>query len=142
MAETEVVQQSWLNWFFSSLGFGYALLLPAVALICFVLTLIVVIRGRGPMAAAAIVLVVPTPFLIGIVAGLRGGIASYAVIAMSSTPPKPAEVAAGISTALIAPFVGLLLMAPSYLVAVAGTLIRSILIRGLGEAGESAHVNR
>ena len=132
MSEEVVVQQSMLGWIFSSLGLWYTLILPAVALVCFVLTLLLVLRGRGPMAAAAIALIVPVPFLIGIAAALRGAMASFIVIASSSTPAKPSEIAVGISTALVVPLVSLFLMVPSYLVAVAGATIR-----GLASDGES-----
>ena len=130
MSEEVGVQQSRLGWIFSSLGLWYTLILPAVALVCFVLTLLLVLRGRGPMAAAAIALIVPVPFLIGIAAALRGAMASFIVIASSSTPAKPSEIAVGISTALVVPLVSLFLMVPSYLVAVAGATIRALVSDG------------
>jgi len=52
--------------------------------------------------------------LIGSFAAIRSVIASCSVIATSGTPSRPAEVAAGISTALLAPLVGMLFMTPGY----------------------------
>jgi hypothetical protein len=123
--DAEAVQQSFVAWIFSSLGFPYVVLLPLAGLLCFLLALILVLRGKGPMAAASLVLIVPVPFLIGVFAAIRGGIASYTVIAMSTTNPKPSDVAAGISTALVAPLVGMLLMVPGYATAMLGAFIRS-----------------
>ena len=57
--------------------------------------MIVVIRGKGSMAAAGLVLIVHVPFLIGILSATQGAIVSYDWIAMSATSPSPAEVADG-----------------------------------------------
>jgi hypothetical protein len=124
-ANAEFVQQSYLSWMFASLG-AYALLLPLAGLLCFLLALVLVVRGKGPMAAASLILIVHVPLLIGVFAAIHGGIASYMVIAASSTTPKPSEVAAGISTALVAPLIGMMLMVPGYATAAVGGFIRSL----------------
>jgi hypothetical protein len=118
-------QQSYLAWMFAALG-PYALLLPLAGLLCFLLALVIVVRGKGPMAAASLILIVHVPLLIGVFAAIQGGIASYMVIAASATTPKPSEVAAGISTALFAPLVGMMLMVPGYATAAIGAFIRSL----------------
>jgi hypothetical protein len=120
------VQQSLLSWMLAALGFPYVILLPLAGLLSFVFALIVVVRGRGPMAGAATVLIVHVPLLIGVFAAIEGAIASYTVIAMSGATAKPSDVAAGWSTALVAPLVGMLLMAPGYAVAAFGAFIRSV----------------
>ncbi len=89
--DAEAVQQSFVAWVFSSLGFPYVILLPLAGVLCFLPALILVLRGKGPMAAASLVLIVPVPFLIGVFAAIRAGIASYTVIAMSTTTPKPSD---------------------------------------------------
>jgi biopolymer transport protein ExbB/TolQ len=89
--------------------------------------LLLVIRGRSWAAGTAIVLLVPLPFLVGLFGSIEGAIMSYMVIAYSSPAPKPAHVAEGISTALVTALVGMLLMAPSYVLAVAGLFVRSML---------------
>jgi hypothetical protein len=132
--DVEPVQQSYLGWMVTALGFPYLFLLPLAGLVAFLLALIIVLRGKGAMAAASLILIVHVPLLIGVFAALQGGIASYTVIAMSETTPKPSEIAAGISTALVAPMVGMLLMAPGYATAALGAFIRC-----LGANAEASH---
>ena len=120
------VQQSFSSWIFTALGFKYALLLPVSALVGFVLTLVVVVRGKGPMAGVALVLVVPLPLLIGIFAAIEGGIRSYMVIAMLHTDPAPGREAEVIATLLVAPMIGMSLITPSYILATFGSLLRSL----------------
>jgi hypothetical protein len=119
------VPQSFLSWILTALGFRYAILLPMSALVGFVLTLVVVVRGKGPMAAAALLLIVPIPFLIGVFAAIEGGVLSFRVMATLVTDPPPGHVAHAISTLLVAPMVGMSLMAPSYILAILGSLVRS-----------------
>jgi hypothetical protein len=123
----EFVQQSYLGWMLTSLG-AYALLLPLAGLLCFLLALVLVVRGKGPMAIASLILIVHVPLLIGVFAAIQGGIASYTVIAASATAPKPSDVAVGISTALFAPLVGMMLMVPGYATAAVGAFIRSLIV--------------
>lgn len=124
--EAEPVQQSLLAWLVMALGPLYLILLPLVGLVSFILALVIVMRGRGPMAAASLVLIVNAPLLIGVFAAIQGTLASYRVIAMSTTTPKPAELAVGISLALVAPMVAMLLAVPGYATAAIGGFIRSI----------------
>ncbi len=126
MPEAEPVRQSLLSWALTALGFPYVFLLPLAGLLCFLLVLIVVLRGKGPMAAASLILIVPLPLLIGVFAAIQGGIASYTVIATSAATPKPSDVAAGISTALFAPLVGMIFMVPGYATAALGAFIRGL----------------
>lgn len=125
--------QSKLKWLFNALGVEYSLLLPLAALLAFVLTLILVIRGRGPLATAALVFAVPLPFMVGVYGFFDGMVASFIVIAQSTVSPKPSEYAAGISTALVTPLVGMFLMAPSYLLALFGSLIRAMIHKREGD---------
>ena len=127
MAEefAEPVRQSYLMWLISALGWKYTLLLPLAGLVAFALTLALVIRGRGAAQVGALLFIVPLPFYLGIVGVLDGVMAMYQVIAMSDTTPKPSMLAMGISMALVAGWVGMLLTVPSYLAASAGLLIRA-----------------
>lgn len=122
-------QQSLLAWAASALGPSYIILLPLSALVSFAFVVILLFRGRGPMAAASILLFVHAPLLIGVFAAIQGLISSYQVIALSGATPKPAEVAVGFSTALFAPLVALVFQTPSYVAAAVGTFIRSLLDR-------------
>lgn len=126
MQDSEPIRQSLLSAVFQALGFSYTILLPLAALLSFLLVLLIVLRGKGPMAAAGLVLIVNAPLLIGLFAAVQGGLASFSVIAMSSTSPHPAEIAAGISTALYAPLVAILLTAPAYATAAFGAFFRSL----------------
>jgi len=125
MPDAEPVQQTLLSWMFTALGFRYAILLPLAGLLSFLLALLIVLRGKGPMACAALILIVHVPLFIGVFAAIQGAIASYTVIAMSAAAPKPSDLAVGISTALVAPLVGLIVMVPGYAIAALGALIRS-----------------
>lgn len=118
-------QESFLMWMIRSVGMIGMLQLP-VGLFCFVLTLLIVIRGNGPFAAAALTLIVPIPFLLGIFGMLHAMILSFQIIATSTVAPKPYQLADGVSTALFTPIVGLVLMTPSYLVAIGGSFVRSL----------------
>ena len=128
MAEefAEPVRQSYLMWVVSALGWRYVVLLPLAGIVTLVLTLILLIRGRGSAQTGALLFIVPLPFYLGIVGVLDGLISSYQVIAMSQMAPKPSEVAMGISMSLVSAWVGLLLTVPSYVAASAGLLIRAL----------------
>jgi hypothetical protein len=63
-------KESLLSWMLHALGAKYVILLPVSALVGFVLTLIVVIRGKGPMAGVALMLIIPIPFLISLFASV------------------------------------------------------------------------
>ncbi len=126
MASSEAVPQSFLSMTFQSLGFFYTAALFFAALVSFVLTIVILVRGRGPMSAAALVLIVNVPLMIGLFAAFQGMIASMQVMAMSGSTPKPAELMAGFATAMFAPLTALFLMVPSYSVAAIGAFIRSM----------------
>ena len=118
--------QNFLIWFIGALGWKYTLLLPASALLSFLLTAALVIAGKGKTTGAALGFIVAIPFLIGILGMIDGCIASFMVIAHSSASPKPSEWAAGMSTAMVTPLTGMTLMVPSYLLATVGLTIRAL----------------
>jgi hypothetical protein len=118
-------QESMLSWTYHALGLTYALVLPLAGFIAFVLALILVIRG-GNYAGSALLLVVPIPLLIGLFGFLDGLISGYQMLATPNSVARPWELAAAMSTALMTPLVGMLLMAPAYLVAMVGLFIRTM----------------
>ncbi len=65
------VGQSYLMWFLQTLGLG-GLLVALAALTAFVLTLVVVLRGRGTTVGAALVFMVPLPVLVSVFWVLKG----------------------------------------------------------------------
>ena len=127
------VGQSYLMWFLQTLGLG-GLLVALAALTAFVLTLVVVLRGRGTNVGAALVFIVPLPVLVSVFWVLKGMIASFSVITTSNVELKGSEVAGGISEMLVTPFFGLLSMAPSYLLAMFFLFGRSVQAGSTGEA--------
>ncbi|MDZ4780473.1 MAG: hypothetical protein SGJ19_09500, partial [Planctomycetia bacterium] len=92
------VQQSSVAWLFDALGVQYTVLLLLAGLIGFLIALAVVLRGRGPMAAAALLLAVSLPLLVGVYGAFDGAMESLFVIAQSTVAPRPSEIAAGVST--------------------------------------------
>lgn len=123
--QAEPVQQSFLSWAASALPQPLLLLLVLGGFVSFVLALILVTRGKGAMAAAALVLIVHVPVFIGVLAALNGAINAFVVVATSETAPKPSEIAAGVSAALIGPLLGIVLASPGYAVAAVGAFLRS-----------------
>jgi hypothetical protein len=124
--EAQPRSRSFLMWVIHALGWKYVLLLPASALLSFVLTLLLVIAGKGRTTGAALGFIVAIPFLLGLLGMFEGMMASFAVIASSTSAPKPSQVAEGISTSIVTPLAGMVLMAPSYLFATVGLSIRAL----------------
>lgn len=118
-------QESFAMWMVRALGL-FALLLPLAGIVCFVLTLLVVLRGNGPFAAAALLLIVSIPLLIGFFGFLQGALTSFQVIATSIRAPQPYEVADGIACGLFSPILGLFVSTPSLLAAGIGSLVRAL----------------
>jgi len=102
-------QQSVLGWLFEGLGLFYGILLPLVFFIGFVLSVIVLIRGKGPMPAVFLVLIVHLPFLIGGLGTLSSLAMNQFVIAQGGGTPDPGKLAESISLANVTMLVGLLL---------------------------------
>ncbi len=130
----EPVQQSFLSWIIESISVPFTLLLLLSGIACFVTALILVRRSKGPMAAAALVLVVHIPLFIGVLAALFGVLHALRTIA-TSTAPRPTDYAAGVSAVLFGPIAGIAMSAPGYAVAVIGAFLRSV-------RDESDHASR
>jgi hypothetical protein len=126
MAEEPIRQHSYLSFIFSALGIRYTFLLPLAGLIAFVVVLFLVLKGKGHALPAALMLIVPLPVLVGFVGVIDGMMASFTVIAMSDTAPKPSAMAEGVAMSLVTAWVGMLLAIPSYLLATIGMCIRSL----------------
>ncbi|MFK7767429.1 MAG: hypothetical protein AB8B55_09430 [Mariniblastus sp.] len=60
-----------LNFLFTSVGPTYAIILPLAGVLCLLLTVALVSRGCGAMAAASILLVVNVPLLISVFAATQ-----------------------------------------------------------------------
>lgn len=119
-----------LGWMFQSLGPIYGVLIPFCGLAVFLGALLVVVGSRRPSVSAAFLVWIPLPLLIGLVGAIHGTISICAVIARTTTPASPSELAAGISMTLFAALFGLLCTLPGYLVIAFGLLLRTIAWRG------------
>jgi hypothetical protein len=118
--------QSMLHFYQQALGTKYLIWLPLTAIIGFVLTLLAVVKWRGSVSVALLILAVPMPIVAGLYGYFDGMLASFQIIAMSTTQPKPSEWAQGEAMALVSVLVGCWLSVPSFLVAVIGTFIHWI----------------
>ncbi|HCS51957.1 hypothetical protein [Rubinisphaera sp.] len=123
-----MVQQSYVGWMLSSLGI-FSLLIPLATLISLAMILTLLMRSRGSMSAAAIISLVPVPFLLGMIACFNGAIEAFQVIALSTVSPKPADLADGISTSLMGMMAGLLFTVPTLLLAILGCFFRAMTAR-------------
>ncbi len=124
--DEDMPSENFLMWLISALGWKYMLLLPASALLSFVLTAVLVVAGKGRTTGAALAFIVAIPFLIGLFGMFDGLMASFMVIARSPTYPKPSVIAAGVSMSIVTPLLGMLLMVPSYLLATVGLSVRAL----------------
>lgn len=118
-------QESFAAWMIRSCGI-WGILSTGTGFLGFLLALLIVFRGEGPFAAAALILIVLAPALIGCCGFLAGMIQSFQVIATSTTSPKPYEIADGIATGLFSPLLGFLMMVPGFAAASLGSLYRSM----------------
>jgi len=124
--DEDLPSQNFLVWFVKALGWRYMLLLPAAALLSFVLTAVLLVAGKGRTTGAALVFIVAIPFLIGLFGMFDGMLASFLEIARSTASVKPSVMAAGVSMSISTPLVGMLLMVPSYLLATVGLSVRAL----------------
>ena len=122
----EPVNDSVLGWMARSMGPFYGPVIPLTGFVVFLGGLLVVASSRRPAVIAAYLVFVPLPLLIGLFGSIHGIIASYSIIAMSTTQPKPSEVAQGISLAMSTSLVGFLATFPAYFVVSIGLFLRTI----------------
>lgn len=119
-------QESLLRFYYSALGLRYSVMLPLSAIVGFVLVVVILKRGRGPLASAALLISLSLPLLVGLHGALDGLFLGFHMIAVSDTQPKPSEIAQAWSMALVAPLLGMMLVGPSLLAALVGSVVRSL----------------
>ncbi len=83
----EVRRQSYLQWYFLSLGAPTLLLIVGVTLLAMALVVVLFLRGRGPAVPAAIVFILPLPLIVGSLAFLGGSITYLYEIAVAGDAP-------------------------------------------------------
>jgi hypothetical protein len=116
-----------LEWYIQSLGWMYTLLLPLSALIAFVLTVALLVFGKGRFTGAALLFIVPLPLLLGMLGTVDGMITSLQVIDSRTSAIPSYEVAYAASSSLATAVVGLWLTVPNWLLATVGLFIRALL---------------
>ena len=128
--------------YFELLG-PFGIHVVGTALLAFILTVLILWRGKGNFAGVALVLVVFSPLMVGMFAGLHLGsrslliVARFALEAGDKLKVSPADhymlaldMISPISTALF-------LSAPTYLLAMIGAFIKAM--RGRGDVTAQSH---
>jgi hypothetical protein len=123
--ESEPVRRSYLEWLFEGIGLPYSLLLPAAALVTFILVIILLRRGRGVELVGALLFVVPMPIFVGCLRIVYDMIEAMQIIAISDSP-KLGEVVYAASAGLATFWYAMILILPSYLLALGGLFLRAI----------------
>jgi hypothetical protein len=118
------------------LGYGYAFLLPAAALISFATVLILILRGKGPELVGTLLLIVPLPVFVGGFGTVQRLFQFNVLISQMNTIPKPSEYAYVTAMCLVPLGLGLLFALPSYLFATIGLTVRALSSRR-SSAGEA-----
>lgn len=121
----EQVQQSMLSWLIHSAG-TLGLLVLISSLIVFVGALVVVFASRRPAVIAACFPWLLLPLWLGFLGALWGGMQWFLIVAGSPIFPEMRHLGEAVSTALISPFLALLLTSPSFLILSAGLFFRTL----------------
>jgi hypothetical protein len=100
-----------------SLGI-YAFVVSLCALIAFVLILMLVLRGKGPLVGSAILLTAPLPVVVGLFGAVQTGLTSSHAIALSANPSGIAEPA---TKMLIIVLYSLVVALPAIALAIVGS---------------------
>ena len=78
-------RQSYLQWYFGTLGIPTLLVIVVAALLAMALMLVVFLRGRGPAVPAAILFLLPLPLIVGAIALVGGTLSYYRELGESTT---------------------------------------------------------
>ena len=129
MHEFEQAQRPEFLTMVESLGWFYMILLPAMpamAAVSFLCVVFLLAKGKGPMAAVAILLFVHAPLLVGLFATIQGLTKSFEIIGMIPRAPSSGVLAVAIGHPLQAMKVAILLTVPTYALAAIWTFVRGI----------------
>jgi len=125
MPDAEPMEVS-VMWGLRLLGPFYSILLLLTGVTCFLLVVVLVVRGKGSIAAAPLLLIAHLPLLIGLFAAVHGGILDYLEIATNGDPPRPATMGSAIARPLVALLGGMLMTFPGYLAATVASFVQAI----------------
>ncbi len=120
--------ESYLMWYLRALGGKNLLLLPTVAILSFVLTLILVSRGNSRFSGTAILVLIMLPMLAGAYGAIDSVIGAMIVLSRvgDEVTLKASEIADGIGSSLLALHTGITLAIPTILAAVIGLFYRGL----------------
>jgi hypothetical protein len=119
--------QPFVVWLFRALGIRYTVFLPFIALLAFVLAGLALWRFKTPVLTAILVAVVPLPLFYGAMGMIDGMMASWSVVSLSGVSVKNSDLAEGAALSLVTMQVGLILLLPTYLLAVVGLTYRALM---------------
>ena len=120
-------ETTYVEWVFSVLAPVDCLLFVVAGTCGFVMTLLMVRRGKGDKPSIGILLCIGLPLLVGLQATVSGMIKGMISIATHATGESNQEdMARVIAMSLFPLLLGILLMIPGYLVATIGLFRRSI----------------
>jgi len=114
---------SLLSFALESVGW-YIIPLLLTGIIGCVLAFIIVKRSKGPLAGAALLLIIHLPLFIGLFAALEGLLSFFMLFGWR--PAKAEELVREAARGLVTPILALIVMSPSYAVAAVGDLIRAL----------------
>lgn len=114
---------------YNGCGVAYLALLTMAAATSLLVSTIATLFARGHYLVVLLAISIMMPVIVGAAGVVDGLYAAYKVIAMSVVAPKPAELALGHLYSLTTLFLGLILCLPSYLIAVVGCVVKSLITR-------------
>lgn len=104
----------------------YVWLLPLVALVSFILVAVVLLKGKGTFAAAAIALLLPLPIWMGFLAMIDWLIISAGVIEQAGVEPEWSAVFGSLAAAISGLWYGVVLAAPAFAMTTTVVITRAI----------------
>lgn len=95
------IQQSYLHWYVTSLGWPTLGVIVGVTLLAMGLIVLLFFRGRGPAVPAAMVFVLPLPLLVGLLCFLSGSISFLSNLSMDGPREQGASLLSYATLALL-----------------------------------------
>lgn len=116
---------SQLGWMMQSLGSWSNLWVFVVGLAIFVGACRLILKNGRPAALAAYLVLLPLPVMISVSGTIKGMIASFMVISLSSIQLSQQDIAGGLAESLMSLFAAILISTPTYLVLAAALVMKS-----------------
>lgn len=117
--------RSFLAWMLIDILGVRGLVIALAAVLAFALTLVLVRRGRGRLVGAALVLIVPLPFVVSLIGAMDAAAVTCAGL---GSDLKLVDVADSIARAVFCPLMGMVCSSPAFIVAVWNSYWHSITV--------------